>query len=214
MGPHLPRVEESVYLSVTDGAQCRLRVADVHDGLLSVSAPIAAGVPTPDPDHTLLLVFVRNRVRHVIPVRLLGVTDGQSARWTLGPVGAPEPRTRRRFVRGGGGEPVHLWQPGGGEPLVREGTVLDLSEGGLRGRVPATSFAEGESLQVRAWLGDDLVVTAGHVLAVRPQAGSRWFEVIVEYDLPEQLARRLRRYLLAWEVAERRRDRRDDHQIA
>lgn len=206
----LPRVADHVHLTVNEDIDCHLRVEQVRDSLLSLSPPLAMDIPTPELGTVLPMVFVSNRMRHVLPVRMLGVTDEAPWRWTLRPAGQSHPDTRRRFVRGGGGETVELWRPDGEKLTIHHGTALDLSEGGLRTRMPLAGFVTGEALEVRTWLGEELVVTVGKVLSVRRPDVPHWIDVVVQYELPEPTARQLRKYLFAWEVQERRRDHRDE----
>jgi len=209
MTTRLPGLDQPISLALSGDLSYRARVEQVGDGVLSVSGPLGADVPTPEPGAPLRLFWVHRRMRYVIPVHMVGVAGPRPWRWTLRPAGDPQAETRRRFIRGGGGGPVQLWRPQPAGPAWREGLLLDVSEGGLRGRLPAEAFDRGESLQIRAWLGTDEVAAAGEVLSVRPHTDPGWLDLVVEYELGEQAARRLRRYLLAWEVDQRRRERGD-----
>jgi hypothetical protein len=204
-----PEVGDRVSVAVADGRGYQATVAASLHGVLSLTAPNAPQIPfapeLPDvqPGAGLLIAFVRNRVRYTQQAQLVGLSAGD-LRWLVRPIGVPQAQTRRRFVRGGGGGPVQLWRPNDGQLAIREGTVLDLSEGGLRGRVPRDVFVCGESVQVRAWFDGEPMQVVGEILTVRPCAGAPSLDVVVEYSLPESVARQLRRYLFAWEAAQRR----------
>jgi hypothetical protein len=208
--PHLaelPALGATVEVAVSDDVSYRAKVERAGDGVLTVSAPIASDVRVPDVGGPVTMAWSANRSRRVVEARMLGLTTERPWRWNLQPVGSVDAQSRRRYVRGGGGEPVQLWRPGAIQPTIRDGRLLDLSESGLRGRVSAAGFTQGDQLQIRLPLGDDLVVAAGEVIFVRSHTDPSVLDVVVEYDLRESTAAMVRRYLFAWEIDERRRAR-------
>jgi c-di-GMP-binding flagellar brake protein YcgR len=214
----LPPINSLLFVAVNDETTYRSRVEDIDSDILTVAAPIGAGdIDVPEVGADVAVFWVGSRTRYVLPVRMVGVTRQRPARWQIQPTGQPQPETRRRFVRGGGGKPIRLTGvPNAGDGLdfttvdPGEGMIADISEGGVRCRMPAGEFTPGQRVTVRISLDGSNIEVAGTVHTVRPDPESGQPEVIVTYELPEETAQIIRRYVFSWELAERRRARYGD----
>jgi hypothetical protein len=111
-------------------------------------------------------------------------------------VGPVELEQNRRFVRGGGFEPVELCRELAGDPATYRGWVVDLSEASVCGRFPELQVAAGESVTLRMDIEGAPVGALGEVLKVNDGPIPGTTSVVVGYDLDEPDARKIRRYLL------------------
>lgn len=204
----LPEVNSLLYVTVSDDSNYRSRVEDCDGALITVAAPMGKGDHEIPPDGAELAVFWTGiRARFVLPVRMLGQTKDCPPRWHLLALGEPVRKTRRNFVRGGGGGSAEIVPISGGNlgvqsALVR-GKVIDISEGGVRCRVPGVELVPGDPVMVRVQLGEQSLQIAGQIVSTRPEQPG--VDVVVTYRPPEQDAQAIRRYVFQWEIAERRR---------
>jgi c-di-GMP-binding flagellar brake protein YcgR len=207
----LPEVNSLLYITVKDELNHRSRVEDRDGALLTVAAPIGAGdVEIPEDGSELTVFWTGTRARYVLPVRMMGRTRGHPARWHLLALTDPIRKTRRRFVRGGGGGPIEL-VPKTVEIRERRaadavrGQVIDISEGGVRCRVAQADLVPGDPVVVRVQLGDCSLQILGRITSQRPEPDQPGVDVIVTYHPSEADAQVIRRYVFQWEIAERRR---------
>ncbi|MEU7905602.1 hypothetical protein [Actinoplanes sp. NPDC049118] len=187
----------------THGIEWESRVEEYEDDLLVIPAPppeLEIGVPADDD----VINIAWNRPPHRYRVRTELVASSQS-RWRLRVLSEPEPVTRRTFFRGGGGETAQLRHEG--DRGWHSATVEDVSEAALRCYVTDLQFIEGDPVHARVSLGDDSLEVNGTVLLTREsnKAAGDDAEVVITYTLAESQAQQVRRYLLEWQLAERRR---------
>ena len=121
--------------------------------------------------------------------------------WSLTVAGSPVLHQRRQFVRAGGGETVELTNRWSG---AQTGEVTDLSEGGLRCRFGYADLKVGETVAVTVRLGDDVLAVDGWVLRSVDDIAARAFDVTVTFDLNEQDAALVRRYVIQQQILARR----------
>lgn len=195
-----------MYLVHTDESNYRSRLESVEGDMLSVAAPLETdGSEAPRPGETVEIFWAQPRARVILPCRLVEISDTAPYRWTLQPIGTPQPSNRREFVRGGGGPAVQL----GAEPeeALGHGRLLDISEGGLRCRLlekPAIKVGDPMSASLRLDTGD--VEVTGTVHTVREASGEPGYEIILLFRADETTAQLIRQHVFTWEIAERRRE--------
>lgn len=216
----LPEVNSLLFIAVNEEGSWRSRVEDVDGQMLTVAAPLGKGdLEVPDDGAELEVFWTGTRARYVLPVRMMGQTRDRPPRWHLLAVGRATRQTRRSYVRGGGGGPAEIVRTGrveqarndvavssrsGGSNGPQQGTVIDISEGGVRCRMDSADLIPGDQVRVRVRLGDAALDLNGSVLLVREQSPDG-VDVVVVYQLSESDAQTVRRYVFQWEIAERRR---------
>ena len=84
------------------------------------------------------------------------------------------------------------------------GEVVDVSEAGVRCRVPRCDYRPGDAAHVSITLRDRVVDATGNVLMLRAPAAVDGIDVVVTYDLGETVAQAVRRYVFERQLAERR----------
>lgn len=187
----------------TQGIEWESKVEEYEDDLLVIPAPPPElAIVVPGDDEVINIAW--NRPPHRYRVRAEMVASSQS-RWRLRVVSEPEPVTRRTFFRGGGGETAQLRHHDA--KAWHAATVEDVSEAALRCYVTDLQFIEGDPVDARVTLGDDTFEVSGTVLLTREsdKATGGDAEVVILYTLAEAQAQQVRRYLLEWQLAERRR---------
>jgi hypothetical protein len=185
------------------GIEWESRVEEYEDDLLVIPAPPAElEIAVPADDEVVNIAW--NRPPHRYRVRAEMVAASQS-RWRLRVVSEPVPVTRRTFFRGGGGEVAQLRHHD--TKAWHAATVEDVSEAALRCYVTDLQFIEGDPVYAQVTLGDDTFEVSGTVLLTREsdKAAGIDAEVVILYTLAEAQAQQVRRYLLEWQLAERRR---------
>jgi c-di-GMP-binding flagellar brake protein YcgR len=202
----LPSLGTPMFLVHTEDTNYRSRLEAVEGDMLSVAAPLETeGPAAPRPGQTVEIFWAQPRARVILPCRLVAITDSAPYRWTLQPIGAPEPSNRREFVRGGGGLPVQL----GAEPeeTLLDGRLVDISEGGLRCLLadkPQIKVGDPMSASLRLNTGD--VEVTGTVHTVREAYGEPGYEMILIFRPDDTTAQQIRQHVFSWEITERRRD--------
>ncbi|WP_433291522.1 PilZ domain-containing protein [Actinoplanes sp. CA-030573] len=202
----LPRLGTPMFLVHTEETNYRSRLEAVEGDMLSVAAPLETeGPEAPRPGQTVEIFWAQPRARVILPCKLVEITDSAPYRWTLKPIGLPQPSNRREFVRGGGGPAVQLGAEPEEAPL--HGRLLDISEGGLRCLLlhkPALKVGDPMSAALRLETGD--VEVTGTVHTVREAYGEPGYEIILIFRPDESTARLIRQHVFSWEIAERRRE--------
>jgi hypothetical protein len=201
----LPSINALVYVTVDAELTYRTRIEDTDERReLTIAAPIGVGdLEPPEPGTDLEVSWIEGRNRYVVPVNLTSITKAVPARWLVQVTGDRRRETRRLYVRGGGGEPMRL------ESIVdsrmkQQGVVIDVSEGGVRCRLPWCAIVVGDTVRVDMELHGTLAVV-GRVLSVRDAADAAGeLDVIVVYELADAQAQQIRRYVLEREMAIRR----------
>lgn len=206
----LPKINSLLEVAVTPEATLPSRIEDVDGDLLTIAAPTGIGdLEVPDADAVLEIAWIANRGRYVMRVTMVGRTREQPPRWFVRASGRPRLKSRRRYVRGGGGEPILIATTERDPAGSWSGRVIDVSEGGVRCRIEQTDLVPSEPVTVRIELPDGPVVLTGSVLALREpmEPDAKGVDVVAVYEAPRVEGDRLRRHVLAWELAERRRQR-------
>lgn len=207
------------------------RVEDVDGGLIAVAAPRGPGdVEPPEPGEEVQLSWAGPRGLLVLAVRLLETGRDGVPLWWCEPVGGLEVHQRREFVRApvaSGWRVGVLLTPVGpdAEPGVEptSGHLLDLSEGGLRVRLPGWPGGDGTPVTVRLVLppsaeeemdgGAAAAAVAAQELsgtALRgvetsdPRLPAGTVDVSVGLEQPVPCADDLRSLVFAWQRAARR----------
>lgn len=205
----VPEAGTPVFLALGEGANFRSRLESVDGRTFCVSAPLeTAGPAALRPGHEFQIFWVPPRTRIVLPVRLVEITDSTPFRWRLEPVGPPKVSNRREFVRGGGGAAVRLTAAEEERASEADGTLIDISEGGLRCRISqALPVRVGDEMRAVVWLGTGEVELTGRVHTVHDDPEGAGQQLILIFRVEEVVARMIRQYIINWELAERRRAR-------
>ncbi|WP_328474507.1 PilZ domain-containing protein [Actinoplanes sp. NBC_00393] len=205
----LPEQGTPVFLVLGEGVNFRSRLETVDGDAFTVAAPLETSGPAVlEPGQEFEIFWAPPRTRVMLPCRLIAVSDEAPYRWTLVPTAPARHDNRRQYVRGGAGALVRLDADMAGQPA--EGVLLDISESGLRCWVDQPlSLAAGDRVKATVWLGTDEARMNGIVHTVREAPhGDPGQHLILTFGTPEEVARMIRQYVLAWEIGERRRGRR------
>jgi hypothetical protein len=204
----LPKVNTLVEVAVLGGERYGSRVEDGHGTRLTVAAPLNLLVS--DIPATGTPVTVRwaggARGRFSAPMRIAETRSGGMALWILEVTGPVQVEQNRRFVRGGGGEPIHLERRGDtpGPGPVR-GRIIDLSERSVRGRFKDIEIQVGDEAGVRLVLDEEMLDMSGSILRVVYEPGEDATDVVAVYEPGEVQATAIRRYVLRQQMLDRAR---------
>lgn len=201
--PDLPAVDSPVHLH-DPSSSYHCRVEEIGGGSLLLVPNSEVTGPPPAVGTALTLSWASLRGSSELPVRFTGVEAlGGRQAWRLKATGAPKLIQRRRYTRAAVEAPVEFVNLGaGGQEIIRGGWLLDISEGGARCTFPLGQIDEGEKVEFRCELDGPLEVD-GEVLRVTAREGRAY--VVVTFDAPVQVADRIRKYVFAMQLAERRR---------
>jgi hypothetical protein len=144
------------------------------------------------------------RGRYALSANVVGV-DGN--RVDIRFAGEPAIEQSRHYVRGGGGEPIHLIRPGLQDAI---GWVHDISEKSVRAHFSDIELHPGHDLTLRVQLGDEVVefpATATRVSSLRqqvPKRGPLSVEMVAVFtSKDEHQAKIVRRYVLRHQLTAR-----------
>ncbi len=203
------------------------RVEDVDGAMIAIAAPRGTGdVEPPAVGEELRLRWAGPRGLLTLDVRLVDLGRDGVPLWWCEPAGGLQVHQRREFVRApvpGGWRVSVAITPVGSSASPVQGHLLDVSEGGLRVRVPAWPGAGGTPVLVHLVLppqaeedmdgGRAAGAVAAHELsgtALRdtgvgdPRLPAGPVEVSVGLEQPVPCADDLRSLVFAWQRAERR----------
>ena len=198
----MPPINGLIDVVLTTGDVYHSRIEDIAGTLLTVGAPYGIhSADVPSAGAGLEIAWVNGDRRYAIDMRLRSLTREQPPRWELEVVGSVRLQTRRNYVRGGGGEVIEIVK--GAETF--SGTVVDLSEGGVRLRVKEDRFDRDDRVDLRLTLDGEPLPLRGTVRFVRRHQESASFDVIITYDTTEAIGRAIRGYVLRREMEQRRR---------
>lgn len=204
---HLPTIGSSLELSLGDGRRYRLVVEGRRDDGLVVAG--ARGAAYPDLislDVPFTIGWLADRSWFVVPATRVRLADATLPRWQVDIASEPRAVNRRRFMRGGGGEPIRITDinPAGGPDILITGTVVDLSEGGVRCQVPELRQGPGDTARMSISFDDRAVEMVGIVQDLREPRQGEGVDAVLVYGLPEGTAQLIRRYLFRRELEGRR----------
>jgi hypothetical protein len=198
----LPDLNALVDIILEDGQAFHSRVEDTDGKRLTVGAPFGIHAhDVPKTGGVLELAWLAEDRRMVVTVKLRS-TNREPPRWELEIAGNARLQTRRHYVRGGGGEKVELAKSSGD---TFAGWAIDVSEGGVRCRLPEERVTRDERVQVRLSLDTEDLTLDGTVRFVRPHDETEGFDVIITYQTTEAIGQRIRGYIMRREMEERRR---------
>ncbi len=209
----LPGINSLVDVRIPDGREFASRVEDINGDALTLAAPFGAGVEPPELGTTMEMCWTSQRGRHIVATRLAEIKRGMLSSWVVQLDGEIHLLQRRKFVRGGGGEPIQVHLTAEQEAGVLAGRVVDISEGGLRcwldsGKL-SCDFAGGETVTAVVGLEGDQIAIHGEVLRVsaepaQPGKAKQPLEIVIVFELPEDTAGIVRRYVLHSQLLARR----------
>ena len=212
----IPSINSLVEVVFDDTRTYRSRMEDVADDVLTVAAPIGAGdVEPPALGEVFVLAWADHRARHMVSVRLTAMTTERPIRWQGQVDGEPRRDNRRNFMRaGGGGEAVQIQRSGrpndaGAEAAAAtDGRLIDVSEAAIRCWLSSCEYQPGELVAVATTLHNHQLELVGTVLSVRqPAPAGKGAEIVVTYEVDEARAQIIRRYVMDYDLVERRRER-------
>lgn len=200
----MPGVNHLVRVRVGDDVNAhRSRVEDVAPAALLIAAPSYAG------DLLTTRVGMPLSVQWTGPRGVFEV-DGELAEvlrrgavtlWSVRVTSPVRVVQRRRYARARCEVPMTFQSC---DPPAEEvtGTGVDLSEGGLRARVPAGTLAETARVQARFVLDGQAVTVVGSVIKLVPQP--RAPEIVVIFEQPVDDDAVIRRWVLQQQILARR----------
>ena len=198
----LPDLNALIDIVLIDGQAFHSRVEDAVGTRLTVGAPFSIrAADVPRIGGRLDVAWLAGARRMVVTVRLRA-TNREPPRWQLEVAGTPRLQTRRHYVRGGGGERVEFTTDSGDMFTC---WAIDVSEGGVRCRMPEDRVSHDEAVQMRLSLDTEELSLHGTVRFVRPREETESFDVIVTYQTTEAVGQRIRAYIMRREMEERRR---------
>jgi len=144
------------------------------------------------------------RGRYVLIVNVVSVDENRIGVEPLGGTGVEQ---NRSFVRGGGGEPVLLRQPGQDDAY---GWIRDIGEQGVRAHFAGLDVQPGAEVKVLVELGNEIVELKAVAVKVAqlPQQvppGPLSVELVAIFLPEEAQARVIRRYVLRQQMLARSR---------
>lgn len=201
----LPKVNTLVTVALDSGAEGRSRVESSGDARLTVTAPAELDVDDLTVGRTATVRWSAGRRGcHTAPMRVTARRGRSVPTWDLDLAGPVKLEQQRRFVRGGGGEPLALWHRLRPQGMPFDGVVLNVSEGGVRARFTEIVVSVGDRVTIQFQLADEWIEVPGRVVRIRavPHLGAT--ELVVLYEAAEQQATAIRRYIFQRESLIRR----------
>jgi len=181
------------------------RIEDVGDKTWTLAAPFGGAVVDPPlPGSELQVRWTGVRGRYSAPVRLVQVSRGAVTTWVVELTGEVHLEQRRRFARAGGGEPVSVRAADPPDAAEVTGKIVDISEGGIRCWLSGAGFAGDQEVVITVSLGDEQMVMTGAVLKATERDGGKGLDVVITFDLDEDHAGLIRRYVMQAQLRARR----------
>ncbi|RNM12486.1 PilZ domain-containing protein [Nocardioides pocheonensis] len=203
-----PDLGDPVVLRDPEGREHPSTVRDLGNGLLVVAQP--RDVPADEVIGTGADVTVTwadaDGVVMVLPTRILAVhSDGPVARWSLAVTGPAYTQQRRRSERTAASGPVAIRTVGGEQSHVVNGSLVDVSEGGVRCAVAAGAadriLMGPQEVVAEFRLGTVDFAVPGRVEFLRPTANpARLEDLVVVFDEPVSDVGALRKEVFALQV--------------
>jgi hypothetical protein len=204
----LPEVNTLVLVTVADGPPSASRIEDAAGDELALAAPrLTAAQGLPEPGEALKVSWSTARGLMVLPVEFTRGPEGRPPIWWVRPAGEVYVEQRRNFARARVHSPAQLDAVVDGEEEQLRATVVDLSEGGARLVMadPDQLVEVNAAVTLKFPVEDELVTLTGWARRVTTAEGAdRRGELAVEFRQPVPIADRLRRYVLAQQIRERR----------
>jgi hypothetical protein len=202
-----PEINALVELTVVGGEAYASRVEDRQGDLITVAAPLDLLVAdVPEIGRQVVLRWTAGaRGRYVAPAEVVEVHHEQVSTWEIKITGQLWIEQNRRYVRGGGGEPIRLRRMLEPEDPAVDGRVVDISERSVRGQVGRFEVKAGDPVVARIVLDEDVVEVEGYVLRVLDQPEHVGAGVVVIFEPDEHQATVIRRYVLRQQLLARTR---------
>lgn len=204
MRPDLPAVNTLVRVRCSrDGEVHRSRIEALDDHDLLIAAPHAEDDPhLPYANDALVVSWGSARGRCSLRVCFGGLEKSRVLMWRLAPDGEVELEQRRHSVRVSAPGKVTV-VAGAGVIAPKTGSILDVSETGVRCLLPRGFAAAGMPVEVQLEFDEEAITIGGEVLRVSPGSNEHDEVVVVLTPAPAQ-ADRLRRFVYARQRHERR----------
>jgi hypothetical protein len=204
---NLPEVNALIELAIFGGEAYPSRVEGREGDRLVVAAPLNLLISDlPEVGRMLTVRWPAGvRGRHAAPAKITEVHHDRVATWEVQVTGPPVIEQNRRYVRGGGGEPMRLQRMLSPDDPVVDARVVDISERSARGRFKDLKIRAGDPVSARIVLDDDVIDVTGTVLRVIEQPEPKVVDVVIVYDPDEAQATAIRRYVLRQQTLARAR---------
>jgi hypothetical protein len=207
----LPMVRMLVELTASGVPVPGVRVDRVRDTELVLSLPDGTDPDTRPRigDRVILRWPAGSRGRYAVTATVVPPPDDHRVGVSVQDV--PELEQQREYVRGGGGERIRLLQHHDEGTAVFAGWVQDLSERGARAHFSDVRVRVGDTVWGQIELDTETVDVMGTVLRLEllPDNVGAYLmrvEVVVVFDVAEQQARTIRRYVFRQQLLARARD--------
>jgi c-di-GMP-binding flagellar brake protein YcgR len=200
----LPKINSLVRIEMREGQYIPSRVEAVDGNLYTVGRPSYSGdLEVADPGTEMAMIWFSERGVYGVPARLVTQHRDRIPVWQIEITGEVELKQRRKFVRVPFVAPVTLAVGKDAENAV-EGTLVDLSEGGIR--CVLRSAVREDIVAVTIDDDESPITVSGWIVRVTPQAdGSQ--HVVVVFDPSPGDADRIRRLVMREQLRLRRRER-------
>ena len=209
MGPSgMPEVNTLIELAIIGGEAYSSRVEDRHGERITVAAPLdllVADVPEIGREVTLKWPL-GGRGRCSTTGQIVDVHHGLVATWEVKVTGQFRIEQNRRYVRGGGGEPIRLRRALDAEDPTVQGRVIDLSERSVRCRVSDLTIKAGDPVATWIGLDDEVIEVGGSVLRVVDKPDEKAHGIVVVFEPGEAQATAIRRYVMRQQLLARARE--------
>jgi hypothetical protein len=203
-----PEVNTLIELAVLGGEAYASRVEDRHGERITVAAPldlVIGDLPQVGREVTLMWP-IGGRGRCSATGQIVEVHRGHVSTWEVKVTGQSRIEQNRRFVRGGGGEPIRIRRTLTDQDPTVQGRVVDLSERSVRCRVSGLEIKAGDPVDSWIALDDDAIEVSGSVLRVVDKPEDKAHGIVVVFEPDEAQATVIRRYVLRRQLLARARD--------
>ena len=221
MNSRLPAIDDPVTLRLAnEDVAYPIRFKGVVDGSLIVKAPALDGADIPQLSEALFeLEWSSERGLLTVPVTYIGDYHNEGMMWQLQICGEITTSQRRRFVRAPLSIPGRLYVgaadkagfPDLNTATALDGTLLDLSEAGVRMVLPRAAphegvFFTGARVHLQMTLSGESLLLAGAVHNALPAVppGGDALSVVVVFNDPGPVAALLRKAVLHAQVYARK----------
>lgn len=175
------------------------RIEDVDNETVIVAAPPGATeMVLASGGRHIQLSWVSPRGRYEQLCELVENIGGPLKRWRLRPVERPVLIQRRRYVRVRAAVAILIFLPSEVVPA----TTIDISEGGLRVRMPRREIADLTPTAIHTSMGGTEVAITGHVLRSEHVDGGQT-EAVIAFEADSRGTDAIRRYVFQMQLRAR-----------
>lgn len=192
----LPCCETAIHPSRVEGA--------AGDNLIiaAPSKPHTEQIPLPNDSRTFVVGWREGNGSKQVRVQALSEADDEVPTWTIQAVAPPETVQRRAFVRANWDAEITLYLPTLDGAVT--GTIVDISEGGVRCTIPPTSEPRTPNFQI-SFLLDGMPLVLDSEVAWWGTPNDKEVMVGLQFaNQPQSIADQLRAFAFDLQMKERR----------